>query len=48
MPKFLIVVYIYGIFVTATVLRGTRWVIWCILKQNSQQRHHLGSFIQLL
>ena len=30
MPKFLIVMCIYGIFATVTVLRGTRWVPWCI------------------
>ena len=26
MPKFLIVICIYGIFATVTVLRGSRWV----------------------
>ena len=26
MPKFLILMCIYGIFATVTVLRGTRWV----------------------
>ena len=48
MPKFMLVMCIYGIFATVTVLRDTRWVPWCIKKQNSQQRHHLGSFLQLL
>ena len=39
MPKFLILMCIYGIFATVTVLRGTRWVLWqCLmyLKTNSQ------------
>ena len=34
MPKFFIVMCIYGIFATVTVLRGTRWVPWCRLSKN--------------
>ena len=35
MPKFLIVMCIYGIFATVTVLRGTRWVPLCISKNKT-------------
>ena len=43
MPKFLIVMCIYGIFATVPVLRGTRALVYTL-----KQRHYLSSFLQLL
>ena len=48
MPKFLIVMCIYGIFATVKYIAGHSLGALMYLKTKTQQRHHLSSFLQLL